>query len=90
MFTGLEGDALNSLGVDLMNAHIKAVDFDFNNNIGIPGLLSPTQATMYHHEVFQSNGLMTGQFGGTLFNTSPNLLRPIWCTGCDHKGAAIR
>lgn len=90
MFTGLEGDALNALGVDLMRAHIGAVDFDFNNKIGIPGLLSPTQAAAYHHEVFSTHGLGSWQFGGTLLNTSPNLMRAIWCTGCDHTGAAIR
>ena len=27
---------------------------------------------------------------GTLANTSPNLMRSIWCTGCDHEGEAIR
>ncbi|MEM9101602.1 MAG: hypothetical protein AAGB12_04710 [Pseudomonadota bacterium] len=90
MFTGLEGDALNALGVDIMRAHIGAVDFDFNNKIGIPGLLSPTQAAAYHHEVFSNHGLSSGQFGGTLLNTSPNLMRSIWCTGCDHTGTAIR
>ncbi|MEX1221551.1 MAG: RHS repeat-associated core domain-containing protein, partial [Idiomarina sp.] len=90
MLTGLQGDALNALGVDLMRAHIGAVDFDFNNEIGIPGLLSPTQAAAYHHEVFSTHGLGKWQFGGTLFNTSPNLMRAIWCTGCDHTGADIR
>ena len=90
MFTGLEGDALNALGVDIMRAHVGAVDFDFSNKIGIPGLLSPTQAAAYHHDVFSNHGLSSGQFGGTLFNTSPNLMRSIWCTGCDHSGAAIR
>ena len=36
MFTGLEGEALNALGVDLMRAHVSAVDFDFNHKIGTP------------------------------------------------------
>ena len=90
MFTGLKGEALNALGVDLMTAHIDAVDFDFSNKIGIPGLLSPTQAAAYHHEVFTDHQLGTGQFGGTLFNTSPNLMSSIWCAGCDHVGEAIR
>ncbi|NNJ72759.1 MAG: RHS repeat-associated core domain-containing protein [Enterobacterales bacterium] len=88
--TGLEGEALNALGVDLMNAHIDAVDFDFNNNIGIPGLLSPTQATAYHHEVFEVHGLPTWRFGGTFLNISPNVTRAFWCAGCDYKGERIR
>ena len=62
MFTGLEGEALNVLGIDLMVAHIGAVDFDLNKKIGIPGLLSPTQAAMYHHEVFSRHGLGSWQF----------------------------
>nr|WP_251048205.1 RHS repeat-associated core domain-containing protein [Halomonas sp. ISL-56] len=89
-FTGLKGEALNDLGVDLMRAHADAVDFDFNEQIGIPGLLSPEQAAAYHHEVFSDHGLGSWQFGGTLANTSPNLMRSIWCTGCDHEGEAIR
>ena len=97
-YTGLEGEALNALGVDLMNAHIDAVDFDYINKIGIPGLLSPTQAAAYHHDVFPAHGLSPAQFGGTLgvyyddFNltSSPNLVRGIWCSGCDHTGANIR
>ncbi|WP_233081100.1 FG-GAP-like repeat-containing protein [Rheinheimera soli] len=98
MYTGLEGDALNALGVDLMNAHIDAVDFDYNNNIGIPGLLSPTQAAAYHHDIFPVHGLSPAQFGGTLgvywgswhLASSPNLMRGIWCTGCDNLGERIR
>lgn len=89
-FTGLEGKALNSLGVDLMNAHMDAVDYDFKNNIGIPGLLSPKQAATYHHEVFATHELWLGQFGGTLLNSSPNFMRSMWCTGCDHAGSKIR
>ena len=73
-----------------MNAHIDAVDYDFNNNVGIPGLLSPTQAATYHHEVYASHNLWSGRFGGTLFNSTPNLMRSIWCTGCDHTGSKIR
>ncbi|QUJ68601.1 hypothetical protein KDD30_05675 [Photobacterium sp. GJ3] len=90
MFTGLKGEALNTLGVDLMEAHINSVDYDFNNHIGIPGLLSPTQAANYHHEVFINHGLSSWQFGGTLLNTSPNLMRAIWCSGCDYVGDRIR
>ena len=89
-FTGLEGEELNALGVDLMKAYIAAVDFDFKNKIGIAGLLSPSQAAAYHYEVFSAHGLGIGQFGGTLLNTPPNFMRAIWCTGCDHTGASTR
>lgn len=72
MFTGLEGRDLNALGVRLMQEHADAVTFDYVNNIGgVRGSLSPSQVTIYHHQVFNEFGLSSGQFGGTLLNTPP-------------------
>jgi|SRR5690554_560750 len=88
--TGLSGEALNALGVDLMRAHADAVTHDYNQKIGIPGLLSPRQAAEYHHEVFRSHNTSPGRFGGTPFYILPNITRNFWCLGCDHTGSTIR
>lgn len=88
--TGLSGEALNALGVDLMRAHADAVTHDYKQKIGIPGLLSPRQAAEYHHEVFRAHNISPMRFGGTPLYISPNITRNFWCHGCDHTGSAIR
>lgn len=87
--SGEARDAMRSeraeIRVDLMDAHIGAVDSDTS---GQPNFLSAGQITDYHHEVFRDHGLPTSTFGGTPFTgTSLDLpvTRGIWCASCDRR-----
>ena len=66
-----------------MNAHALAVEAD---NLGVPGLLNPTQITVYHHQVFTDLGLPKSTFGGTPL-TGQLWEVDVWdglgCKGCD-------
>ena len=69
--------------VRLMNAHALAVEAD---NLGIPGLLNPTQITVYHHQVFTDLGLPKATFGGTPLTGQlweVGIWDGLWCKGCD-------
>ncbi|WP_290982862.1 RHS repeat-associated core domain-containing protein [Ferrovibrio sp.] len=71
--------------VDLMRAHVIAVDSDAR---GAPGLLSPRQVAEYHHEVFVLHGLPATAFGGTPFTGrlgEANWTRAVWCNRCDNR-----
>ena len=74
---GGESD-LNGLGIDLMNAHIRAVD---NDNLGIPYRLSVAQVDSYHHSVFVARGISTGWYGGTLGGLP--IPGAFYCPKCD-------
>ena len=81
---GLDVD-LDALGVDLMRAHIGAVDNDFHS---IPQYLNAQQIQNYHWPVFESHGIPTGYYGGTLFNIPADHwlnapARAIYCPNCD-------
>jgi len=72
--------------IDLMNAHIAAVDSD---NSGVPHSLSANQIADYHHEVFEQHGLAASVFGGTPAtgeNWETTVTNAItgWCAQCDH------
>lgn len=74
---------LHEVGVEVMKAHVLAVDQD---KIGVIGLLNPRQIAKYHHDVFANYGLPTTAFGGTpmtggLWEASAT--RWVWCRGCD-------
>ncbi|MDZ4380601.1 MAG: hypothetical protein U0942_04595 [Parvibaculum sp.] len=74
---------LDNVRVQVMRAHVAAVDMDVQ---GIPGLLSPQQIATYHHSVFAGYGLPARAFGGTPFTgalSEADATRWIWCRGCD-------
>ncbi len=79
----------NDVGVALMNAHVSAVDFDFNNNIGnIAGNLSYMQIDAHHYEVFDQLSISRIVYGGDLV---PGFLsNAAYCSGCDSSGERIR
>ncbi len=90
---GLHGTAfINGVDVDtrdvqirLMNAHANAVALD---QVNVPGLLSPEQITVYHHQVFLDLGLPKATFGGTPVTGQlweVPVWTDIWCKGCDIK-----
>src|SRR5437588_3805175 len=66
VYTGHSID-LDAVRIDLMNAHIGAVDADRE---GVTGLLSPGQAYDYHRDVFARYGLPSTTFGGSQFTGS--------------------
>jgi hypothetical protein len=92
----LHGTAfINGVDVDtrdvqirLMNAHALAVNAD---NLGVPGLLNPSQIAVYHHQVFNDLGLPNATFGGTPLtgmlweaDVSRYYVPGLdWCKGCD-------
>ncbi|WP_125564710.1 RHS repeat-associated core domain-containing protein [Pseudoalteromonas rubra] len=78
----------HDVGVAIMNAHIEAVDFDFNNNIGeIPGGLSYMQIDIYHYKVFDQLNIDRFIYGGSVVpGPISNLL---YCNGCDAAGVRI-
>ncbi|WP_206105697.1 hypothetical protein, partial [Sapientia aquatica] len=74
---------IEAIRVDLMNAHIAAVDADRQ---GVIGLLSPGQVFDYHRDVFARYGLPTTTFGGTPFTGTrfeSYVTRIFWCSRCD-------
>ncbi|MGR4068621.1 RHS repeat-associated core domain-containing protein [Billgrantia sp. C5P2] len=76
---------IDSVRLDLMNAHIDAVN---NDTAGVLGLLNPQQIAVYHHEVFAEYGLPSTAFGGTPLTGSvweADATRVVWCGGCDWK-----
>lgn len=69
--------------VDLMRAHVAAVDAD---GIGKPHFLSADQIADYHRQVFQRHGLPASTFGGTPLTGAPFeviVFRGIWCGECE-------
>lgn len=88
--TGLSGEKLNALGVDLMREHVRVVDYDFLQNAGnTPALLSANQVTKYHYKVFSAHDLSTRRFGGTPLGVPPSMTSFMWCDGCDPTGEGI-
>jgi len=82
VYTGSELN-LDEVRVQLMDAHVQAVDGDFT---GVRGLLSPEQVARYHHDVFRGFGLPSTAFGGTPFTgavSEADNFRILWCRGCD-------
>jgi hypothetical protein len=74
---------IDQVRVELMRAHVIAVDADTR---GIIGLLNPRQIAAYHHSVFAGHGLPATTFGGTPFTGAlweASATRSIWCGGCD-------
>lgn len=61
VYAGGELD-INQVRVDLMRAHLAAVDADV---LGTAHLLNPRQIAVYHHQVFSTYSLPTTAFGGT-------------------------
>lgn len=83
VYTGHSID-LAGIRVDLMNAHIAAVDADRE---GVIGLLSPGQVYDYHLDVFARYGLPGTAFGGSPFTGArweAYATRIFWCSQCDH------
>jgi len=75
---------LDEVRVDLMNAHIEAVDADQS---GTWGLLNPQQIAIYHHKVFGGYNLPSTAFGGTPhfgIVAEADWTRPFWCGECDY------
>ena len=72
---------------DLMNAHIEAVDNDFEGRTD--NFLSAGQITKYHQEVFGNRGLPPNTFGGSQLTgtkTEGKITGAfIWCKTCDKK-----
>jgi len=69
--------------LDLVNAHIAAVDADRQ---GVLGLLSPGQVYDYHRDVFARLGFPASTFGGSPFTGArweATATRVFWCLGCD-------
>ena len=76
---------LNQVGIDIMRAHVDALDLD---ETGIIGLLSSRQVAIYHHAVFSNFGLPATTFGGTPITgtlAETSLTAFIWCGGCDSE-----
>ena len=74
---------IDQVRVDLMRAHVAAVDADTR---GVIGLLTPQQVAAYHHSVFDGYGLPSTAFGGTPFTGAlreARVTRAIWCRDCD-------
>mgnify|MGYP007081798730 FL=1 len=70
------GKEMNQIGVELMRAHVNAV-----NTFGSP---SAGQIAAYHFQVFAAHGLPNTTFGGALFTgteAEAALTSPIWM-GC--------
>ena len=88
-FAKLGGGAdldLEALGVDLMRAHVRAVDLDKHS---IPHYLNAEQAQRYHLPVFEAHNIPTRFYGGNIpFNASADnpiyfIHRSIYCPNCD-------
>lgn len=67
----LNSDEIDRLNVKMANdvarRHLETVQFDFkNDSLGVRGLLSESQITDYHHDVFKSYDASIRYFGGTL------------------------
>lgn len=91
MWAGDSSANLQQLGVDLMRAHVSAVDFDYSNNIGtVPGSLSVGQIRDYHYEVFDNLSISRWAYGGTPGPLGVGWTDSVYCSGCDPKGSGIR
>ncbi|WNO08554.1 FG-GAP-like repeat-containing protein [Teredinibacter sp. KSP-S5-2] len=77
---------LEALGVDLMRAHVRAVDLDKHS---IPHYLNAEQVQRYHLSVFEDHSIPTRFYGGNIpFNYSADnpiyfVHRAIYCPDCD-------
>ena len=76
---------LEALGVDLMHAHVIAVDGDTHS---VHHYLNAEQIQDYHWPVFKDHGIPTGFYGGTLFNIPAGSIfnspvRALYCPTCD-------
>lgn len=84
---GVEIDE-NKIGLDIMDNHANVT---MNDSIGTPHLLSKSQITDYHVEVFEDNDLPPNTFGGAPFGSDSTFGRvmeqvlggTLWCIGCD-------
>ena len=72
-----DGQFRRLVNVDLARAHGAAVDSD---NLGVRGLLSPSQISQYHENYFRSLGLPASTFGGSAWG----MRTTYWCNSCDH------
>ena len=80
---GPVGVSLTQAGVDLMVAHVGAVNTDIQ---GLPGKLGARQIAQYHHVTFDTYGLPRRTFGGTpVTGLLPEADRTkfIWCPSCE-------
>lgn len=84
--TDPEKDAtMAKIGLALAKEHAAAVDDDLQRQIGVPGLLSPSQIAIYHWDVFTKFGVSPKAFGGTLMGLPANSYQTTWCEGCYGK-----